>query len=166
MSKYYDLFFKRINKPGHYSWVTVNFGEGIRIHTDKDERHLCDLSAEVREKSMRWIKANVIPHDTPLNGYDSYGLKHVLQDRTNIYMSNNQFKELMLVCDIFPAKVDELNWRFCISSRSPIRKVQKDGRYGLLLPECVMEYNDEHKYFASETQEKETFLILYAGSIY
>ena len=78
MSKYYDLFFTRINKPGRHSWVTVNFGEGIRIHTDRDERHLCDLSAEVREKSIRWVEANVIPHDSPLSGYNSYGLKHVL----------------------------------------------------------------------------------------
>ncbi len=157
MSKYYDLFLKRINKPGRYSWVTANFGEGIRIHSDREDRHLYVLSTEVREKAVKWVEANIFPRKTPFLDSSSYAMKHVLQERTNIYMTNNQFKELMLLCGFYPVKVDELNWHFCISARSPIFQMRK-GRFGLTMPECVVEYDDEQKYWASETEAP--FLIL------
>ena len=87
-----------------------------------------------------WLKANVFPRKTPLRLPTSYGMKHVLQFRTGIYMTNNQFKEAMLICGFKPVEAEELNWWYCVSKKSPICSMQKDCRNGLFMPECVAEY--------------------------
>ena len=105
-----------------------------------DNAHFNEMSPVVQEKVLTWIRANIFPRKTPLLNSSSYGMKHVLQDRTNIYMTNNQFKEAMLLCDFFPVHKEELNWHYCISKKSPIFVEQEDHKRGLFMPECVMEY--------------------------
>ena len=107
------------------------------VFTKQDNNHFKDLTMSEQEKSLTWIRANVFPRKTVLNGHTSYGMKHILQDRTGIYMSNNQFKEAMLICGFEPFDEKELNWRYCLSNKSPIFTVQDDMRYGLLIPKCV-----------------------------
>jgi hypothetical protein len=138
-------FYEHLNRKGYQSWITSPDGSGkdvcgVVVHSKDEDNHFCDLSETEQKKALTWIRANVIPRDTPLDGHTSYGMKHVLEDRTNIYMTNNQFKEAMLLCGFYPVEIDELNWRYCISRKSPIFKRQEDGRDGLLMPECVMEY--------------------------
>ena len=60
-----------------------------------------------------------MPRKTPLLSNSSYGLKHMLERDTDIYMTNNQFKDAMLACDFLPVNERELNWHYCISRRSP-----------------------------------------------
>ena len=60
-----------------------------------------------------------LPRKTPLLSNSSYGLKHMLERDTDIYMTNNQFKDAMLACSFLPVNERELNWHYCISRRSP-----------------------------------------------
>ena len=145
MSKNEQHFWEEVDRPGTESWVTTLRDEdgdvlAIEVYSKDESYHLDDLSEAEQEKVLAWIKANVQPRETPLEGHTSYGMKHVLQHRTNIYVTNNQFKEAMLLCGFYPVCIDELNWHYSISKRSPIFQVQSDNRCGLTIPECVMEY--------------------------
>ena len=140
-----ERFYEAADRHGYWSWVeAVRDADGtilgVSVHSKGEDEHFCDLSEAEQEKALAWIKANVIPRETPLDGHTGYGMKHVLEHRTNIYMTNNQFKEAMLLCGFYPVTVDELNWHYCISRKSPIFRRQEDGRDGLFLPECVMDY--------------------------
>ena len=61
----------------------------------------------------KWIKDNIRDADTvcPRN---SYALKHLLEDDTHIYLTNNQFKDAMWLSGYHPENEDELNWRYKI----------------------------------------------------
>ena len=113
-----------------------------RIESEKqalaeDTRRFKSISPDKQEKILSWIKANVFPSQGGvLIGTNSYGMKHVLEDRMGLYMTNNQFKEAMLRCGFFPIDSQWLNWYYKILKSSPIYKEQKDGRRGLYIPEC------------------------------
>lgn len=68
---------------------------------------------------LNWIEENIHPRKTPLLDHTSYGIKHILEHDTKIYLTNNEFKDAMLMCDYKPVDPDELNWCYCISKRSP-----------------------------------------------
>ena len=65
------------------------------------------------------ILINIMPRRTPNENHTSYGIKHILERDTGVYVTNNQMKDAMLGCGFEPRKVDELNWAFCISEKSP-----------------------------------------------
>lgn len=88
--------------------------------TDGDTGHFEEMSEENQEKVIAWIKANIFPGKTKWGERGSYKLKHDLQHDTKIYMTNNQFKEAMLVCGFRPVKVNELSWYYRIDRKSPI----------------------------------------------
>lgn len=74
---------------------------------------------KVQECVLLWIKKYLSPtKKTVLDTSSSYGLKHILQNDTGIYLTNNQFKDAMLLSGYYPANPNELNWHFCISRRS------------------------------------------------
>ena len=66
-----------------------------------------------------WITDNILPRKTPLYDHTSYGLKHILQSDTGLYLTNNEFKDAMLMCGYEPVNPNELNWCYCISKKSP-----------------------------------------------
>lgn len=102
----------------------------------QDTARFRELPQEFQEKALIWIRANVFPGKKPLLDTSSYGMKHILEYRTGIYMTNNQFKEAMLLCGFFPVDKERLNWCYRISKKSPIYIFQDDMRYGLRIPEC------------------------------
>ena len=61
-----------------------------------------------------WIKENIRSACNNVHRYNSYGLKHMLQHDTNVYVTNNQFKHAMLLAGYVPVDPDELNWEFDI----------------------------------------------------
>ena len=140
-----DRFYAAVDQHGHWSWLTAERDTdgsilSVKVHTCDEDHHFADLAVDEQTKVLDWIRANVFPRKTPLERSTSYGIKHTLARRTNIYVSNNQFKEAMLLCGFYPIEVDEQNWRYCISKNSPIFQTQIDGHTGLLIPNCVMEY--------------------------
>ena len=153
MYRFYDV----IGKEGRLCTVkyknSVNGKSGYVVETGKDNAHFSDLSAEEQEKALIWIRYNVLPGKSVLNSHTSYGMKHVLDDRTNIYMTNNQFKEAMLASGFIPSDPDELNWNFYIKKSSPIFKLQVDGKPGIPMMGAPMIYPE--KEYGESSSEKE-----------
>ena len=120
----------------------LQFRNKRRIELEKqalaeDTSRLKSIPPETQEKIFVWIKANVYPSQGVIfMDMTSYGMKHVLEDRMGLYMTNNQYKEAMLRCGFFPVDSQELNWLYRILKSSPIYVTQKDGRRGLYIPEC------------------------------
>lgn len=116
--------------------TAVPDGEGrlrYLAETGVDKEHFIDLDTEEQDKALAWLRLNCVPGERPC-GCSSYGMKHTLERRTGLYVTNNQFKEAMMRLGLFPVEVNELNWDFCLDGRSPIFKRQKDGEKGLPLP--------------------------------
>ena len=77
-----------------------------------------DHNRSEQERIFTWIKKNISKRKTPLYGHSSYTLKHLLEKATGIYLSNNEFKDAMLLCGFKPIDENDLNWNYCISKRS------------------------------------------------
>lgn len=82
------------------------------------ERH----SEEEIQIICEWIKSSLVRRKTPNYNRTSYGLKHILERDTGIYLTNNEFKDAMLMCDYEPVDPNKLNWSYCISAKSPAFK--------------------------------------------
>ena len=87
-----------------------------------DDELIENETVEIQEKVFAWIKENIYPRKTPLEIPNSYGLKHILKRDTDIYLTNNAFKDAMLQCGFEPVDYEKLNWSFRISKRSPALK--------------------------------------------
>ncbi len=90
-----------------------------RAYTDGDTALLTDLPLHEQKIVLDWIKDNIVKRKTPNYNHTSYGIKHWIQGIFHIYMTNNQFKDAMLLCGFYPVKETELNWVYCISEKSP-----------------------------------------------
>lgn len=120
---------------GKHPFVDVGYrSDGLmifRVKTPDDRHHLTDLPIEVQDIVLDWIFWNFLPAQKLYPHQSSYSLKHVLQKRTQIYLSNNQFKEAMLIHGFWPRDLKEMNWYFYIQASSPAIKPQADGYSGL-----------------------------------
>ncbi len=86
----------------------------------EDSELISDLSLEKQEIVLNWIKSGFIPRKTENRSHSSYGLKHYLQDETGIYLTNNQFKDAMMICGFYTKDPNKLNWHYGISEKSPV----------------------------------------------
>ena len=77
------------------------------------------LQAEI-DLVCDWIRQNISPRKTPMYERSSYGLKHNLQRDTGLYLTNNEFKDAMLMCGYPPVDANKLNWYYCISKKSRV----------------------------------------------
>lgn len=78
--------------------------------------------ADVREEVFGWIRENIVPRKTANRRHSSYGMKHILEKDTRIYLTNNEFKDAMMLCGYMPVNENSLNWNYRISERSPAFK--------------------------------------------
>lgn len=94
---------------------------GKPYHTGdgEDPKLFSDLSQDDQAICINWVHENVYPRKTINTAHTSYGMKHYLQHDTGIYLTNNQFKHLMLVCGYKPRDERKLNWQYCVSEYSP-----------------------------------------------
>ena len=144
-----EKFMENVGREGYICTVTYMQGDGNRNRfecvTENDTAHFRDLSEEEQRIALQWLRFNIYsgPTGIPFEGWSSYGMKHVLEGRTNIYMTNNQFKEAMLLCGFFPADTDELNWHFYINDRSPMFMTYADNKLGLPMLGDPMEYSED-----------------------
>lgn len=140
----FNRFFDALDKEGVECTVrrnTGNIGGDYIVETGNDREHFTDLDPEEQEKCVEWLRYNLVPAGKVLHNHTSYGMKHILQDRTNVYMTNNAFKELMLLCGFYPSEPDILNWTFYVKKTSPMFMTQADGRQGLPMLGDPMDYN-------------------------
>ena len=80
-----------------------------------DAALVTDCNEEEIRLAGEWIRNSIRPAGTILAGRTSYGLKHILQHDTGVYLTNNQFKDAMLLAGYKPANPNELNWRYRIA---------------------------------------------------
>ena len=99
-----------------------------------DDSLLNALSDEEIIAIGEWLKKNIRPA-TYVCERTSYGLKHELERDTSIYMTNNQFKDAMLLVGYRPIEPSALNWKWRIEyipdtiyNPSPFVKWAKDRR--------------------------------------
>lgn len=87
-----------------------------------DAALITDLPKGTQEQIDNWIKSNFKHSQRENKGHTSYGLKHILQDDLEIYLTNNQFKDAMLKAGFEPVNPLELNWTYKIKPSSPALK--------------------------------------------
>lgn len=98
----------------------------LNLGYEKGEERFNELDNEVREDVLSWIRNNLIENKTIYREYDSYGLKHMLDKDTGIYLTNAQFKDAMVKAGFYPVNETAKNQNYCISKKSPaIRKYRK-----------------------------------------
>lgn len=91
-----------------------------------DDKLITNLSDDEQKLVLDWIHASFMPIKTVNKKHTSYGLKHLLQHETGLYLTNNQFKHAMLLSGYYPEKPGDRNWRFRISEKSPALKRTRD----------------------------------------
>ena len=88
----------------------------------EDARLITERPKDVQETVFEWIRSNIRPRKTVLPYRTSYGIKHLLERDTEIYLTNNEFKDAMMMCGFEPADPNVLNWTYRISAKSPAFK--------------------------------------------
>jgi len=68
----------------------------------------------LRQVGLIWIIQAILPAPRKWTHITRYGLKHVLERDLNLYLTNGQFKKLMLAAGHKPTSTLEQNWRFKI----------------------------------------------------
>lgn len=98
-----------------------------------DDELITDESEFVQKIVRAWIVANIYPCKKSGDYHTSYGIKHILEGDTGIYLTNNQFKDAMLLAGFEPVDPDELNWTYRIKTSSPAFQCDEDecGIYGV-----------------------------------
>lgn len=90
-----------------------------------DNELLSDLNEKDQAIVKEWICENIEPRKTFNELRTSYGIKHILQYDTGIYLTNNQFKDAMLQLGYYPKDERELNWIYRISKKSKAFKSRR-----------------------------------------
>lgn len=85
-----------------------------------DERSFSDIKGEKREIVKEWVSYWLIPGNRVWKKADTYSLKHRLQYDTTVYLTNNQFKEALILCGLTPNSPEGEDWYFKIDKQSPI----------------------------------------------
>lgn len=84
-----------------------------------DDSLITDRPQDEMTTALGWINENIRPARRKLEGRTSYGIKHILQHDTGLYLTNNEFKDAMLLSGYAPIDANELNWHYRISGKSP-----------------------------------------------
>ena len=66
-----------------------------------------------------WIHDHISPASRTYTRSTSYGFKHMVENEIGYYITNNQFKDAMLLCGYQPVNPNETNWMFKIKVSLP-----------------------------------------------
>ena len=84
----------------------------------EDGALLGDEPEEIRSAVLAWIREQLLPSSKVDEEHSSYGLKHILQEDTGIYLSNNAMKDAMMMAGYSPVDPSEANWHYRIAKSS------------------------------------------------
>lgn len=93
-----------------------------RIRKIGRETRFSEMPEEEQKIAIEWISNNFIPADRLYKRWSSYGLKHILEWDTDLYMTNTAFKEAMLICGYEPDDYKSKNVYYRISRKSQALK--------------------------------------------
>lgn len=119
-----------------------------------DKKLITDQDYLTIKKVSDWIKDNIERADTVNDKHTSYSLKHRLQADTGVYLTNNEFKDAMLLAGYVPVNENELNWKYCFVLKEKINRnpnpffrwiisefADKDSSYGDLADDISVDYD-------------------------
>ena len=105
--------------------------------------------------SLWLLKTTLIETKGVNNRHSSYGMKHVIEHLCSTvnyksdyilddYMTNGQFKFVMLKAGFYPSNPYELNWHYKIAEGSPFFKFER-GSFAEVFEKFVMIYQPDMK---------------------
>lgn len=103
----------------------------VTVKTLGDDHHLTEFSEEIRKLVLDWVYWNFLPAHKLYVQKGSDSLRDVLASRTRIVLTNNQFKEAMLMNGFWPRDPKEVDWVFYVQAGSPAIRMQADGFPGI-----------------------------------
>ena len=93
---------------------------GYELVNDSDRPADCSsLDKDTLMRAINWCKENFISSNATLKDYTSYDYKQLMEDEINLFLSNGQFKGVMLLAGFQTENIEELNWVFNVSENSP-----------------------------------------------
>ena len=137
--------------------------DGYPVEVFDKQRNIFDVDKmnDIRwQILMDWITQVISPIKSVNNRYSSYGLKHIFQDDTRIYVTNVEFKVAMLKSGYSPYDEKELNWRFHISKRlrkyvRPLDLLSQVDESGIKkIGDIYVERDDFNRYWIGNTSVK------------
>lgn len=149
----------KINKGDGENMINRSYCKIVNGHPitycdgSPDNALISDMPKERQDRILNWIKRDFIKSNSPFMDRTSYGLKHIIQHIDNTYMTNNQFKDAMMICGFKVYDIEKLNCHFYISKVSPAiimdeHRYDNNNRYGSNLY-CIRktyEYDKMKKY--------------------
>lgn len=82
--------------------------------TDRPSDYL-SLEKDVLIRAINWCKNNFVTNADSLESKDSFELKQKLEEKASIYLSNGQFKAVMLFAGFDADNIEKINWNFNVS---------------------------------------------------
>lgn len=104
----HDLcFIDNYGLPHSTSYLNPNY----RCELDKmDNALMTDLSENERRIVHEWIRDTFNPIKTPNRQHSTYSLKHLLQEKTGVYITNNQMKHALINMGYTCQNEHQMNW--------------------------------------------------------
>lgn len=91
-----------------------------RFHDD--DCLITDLPEEKQKEAFDVLKSWFEKSNKTSRRHTSYGMKHWLEDAIDLYVSNNQLKDAMLMLGFEPGDWDELNWYFKVKPTPELKE--------------------------------------------
>jgi len=94
----------------------------IKNNTINEPEEYNKISITDKQTVEKWIKEHILSQKKPNNRHTSYGIKHLFEEdkeNSGFYMSNGEFKGALLACGFKPVNEHIMNWKYCISEKSP-----------------------------------------------
>lgn len=111
-----------------------------------DSELLTDEPELIQTVTKIWISWCCIPVKYKNSNANSYGLKHCFEQMTGIYLTNNQFKQAMLLCGFYPdCPLQELNWDYSLSKKSLCFRSHEHTTYSSLISEMIINKIEKEK---------------------
>lgn len=80
-----------------------------------DNKIMADCSPEERRVVMEWIRDTFNPIKSYNAKHSTYSLKYMLEEKTHIYLSNNQMKDALLIMGYKCKNEHQINWLVNVS---------------------------------------------------
>nr|DAZ35171.1 MAG TPA: hypothetical protein [Caudoviricetes sp.] len=104
-----------------------------------DSELLTDEPELIQTVTKIWISWCCIPAKSKNSNANSYALKHCFERMTGIYLTNNQFKQAMLLCSLYPdCPYSKLNWDYSLSRKSLCFRSHKHTKYRYLISKMII----------------------------
>lgn len=109
-------------------YTIMQDGHPITISgNDKDDFLMSNLPEAKMSEALDILRGWFEPSNKTSLRHTSYGMKHWLEDAVSCYISNNQFKDAMLILGFEPSDYSELNWCFKIKPTRVLKKYLEDS---------------------------------------